>query len=420
MNSSTVSAWQQALATQYNNLRKDIIVQAGEYKTSTGSANAYVLAIDAQYVAYTAGDKFIFNANHTNTGSATLNVNALWAKTLKDTSGNTLTPNSILSWTIVECIYNWTDMIVNSWLSYFSNFYFWDWSDGDVTISSNTTLTRDMYYNNLTVNTGITLNPSGYAIYVRWTLTLNWTGKIIRNWNDWSAWSSATGWAWGNALSKNTCWINLWGWAGWNGISNNNWSVWTDWTSANPSYATTGTVWANWWSGWSGVYLGWAWGTGWTATQWILYNALWNFWKLMSYIASPSRWLETYIWLPSAWGGGAWSGWSWNSGGGGGGAWWNWGNIFVYANIIAWSWTIESKWWNGWNGGTTWSTWSGWGGGWAGWSGWTVILVYRSWTPWTITLTGGSGWTGWAGWSGWSTWTTWPTWTTWQSILITV
>ncbi len=54
-----------------------------------------------------------------------------------------------------------------------------DGSDGDVTISSTTTLTRDMYYNNLTVNSGIALNTNGYRIFVKGTLTNN--GYIQNN-----------------------------------------------------------------------------------------------------------------------------------------------------------------------------------------------------------------------------------------------
>ena len=50
--------------------------------------------------------------------------------------------------------------------------------DGDVVISSNTTLTRDMFYENLTVNEGKILSTGGYRIYVKNTLTLN---GIIRN-----------------------------------------------------------------------------------------------------------------------------------------------------------------------------------------------------------------------------------------------
>ena len=40
-------------------------------------------------------------------------------------------------------------------------------NDGNVTISSNTTLTRDMHYNNLTIDPGVTLNTAGYRVFVR-------------------------------------------------------------------------------------------------------------------------------------------------------------------------------------------------------------------------------------------------------------
>lgn len=42
-----------------------------------------------------------------------------------------------------------------------------DGSDGNVVISSNTTLTRDMYYNNLTINSGNTLYTNGFRIFVK-------------------------------------------------------------------------------------------------------------------------------------------------------------------------------------------------------------------------------------------------------------
>lgn len=56
--------------------------------------------------------------------------------------------------------------------------FFGDGSDGDVTISGATTLTRDMYYNNLTINTGQELKPNGFRIFVRNILTFVGTGKI--------------------------------------------------------------------------------------------------------------------------------------------------------------------------------------------------------------------------------------------------
>lgn len=48
-----------------------------------------------------------------------------------------------------------------------------DGSDGSVTISSNTTLTRNMFYENLTVNSGVVLETAGFGIWVRTLLTLN-------------------------------------------------------------------------------------------------------------------------------------------------------------------------------------------------------------------------------------------------------
>ena len=59
---------------------------------------------------------------------------------------------------------------------------FGDGSDGDVVISVNTTLTRDMHYNNLTIDDGVTLYPDGYVIYARNQLLIN--GTINRNGND--------------------------------------------------------------------------------------------------------------------------------------------------------------------------------------------------------------------------------------------
>ena len=45
--------------------------------------------------------------------------------------------------------------------------------DGNVTITSNTFLTGDMYYNNLTVNSGSTLFTNGFRVFVKDTLTNN-------------------------------------------------------------------------------------------------------------------------------------------------------------------------------------------------------------------------------------------------------
>ena len=45
-------------------------------------------------------------------------------------------------------------------------------NDGNVSITSNTTLTRDMHYNNLTIDPGIVLDTAGYRVFVRNTLAM--------------------------------------------------------------------------------------------------------------------------------------------------------------------------------------------------------------------------------------------------------
>ncbi len=60
---------------------------------------------------------------------------------------------------------------------------FGDGSDGDVTLTGNVTLTRDMFYNNLTIDGAYNINAGGYKIYVKGVLKRNTgsTGKIYNN-----------------------------------------------------------------------------------------------------------------------------------------------------------------------------------------------------------------------------------------------
>lgn len=61
--------------------------------------------------------------------------------------------------------------------SSFDNYY-GNGADGDITISGNVTLSRDMFYNNLTVTQSGVLTTAGYRIFVKNTLIVNGT---IRN-----------------------------------------------------------------------------------------------------------------------------------------------------------------------------------------------------------------------------------------------
>lgn len=379
--------------------------------TSGGSANAFTFYPTIWPTAYVASQKFCFKANFTITGSATLNVYSdqwilLWAKTIKKLDWSTnLSSGDIVNGQEVEVVYDGTNFQMVSPIGQLETvdfsakyFSFWDGSDGAVTISTNTTLTRDMNYTNLTVNNGYTLNPNWFKIYVSWTLTLN--GTISRDGNAGGAWS--TYWAWGGwgALNAGTLWIELaWG----------NWGNWQSYSAGSPSYAWT----------WSSTVYGFldSAGVNWGAS----YQAWWTWWGSKSRLSRMDEFIRTtkgHIqvgvfsfspWLWVSWGGGWWNYWSagaWNYGwawGGGGGNGWQ---IFIeaYTMSLASTSIISSNGWVWWAGSASNS--SGYnGGGGGGGSGWIINIMCNNitQTAWWIIRANGANWwattnqTGWWG-----------------------
>lgn len=65
--------------------------------TTGGSSNAYTLTPNRTISAYADGDTFLIEANHTNTGAATLNVSALGAKSIVTVGGSALGAGEITS-----------------------------------------------------------------------------------------------------------------------------------------------------------------------------------------------------------------------------------------------------------------------------------------------------------------------------------
>lgn len=75
--SSTVAAGGDILATQYNNLRKDVIEGQLIYGADAGGTDTYAITIDAQYTAYVTGTLLVVKFNTANTGACTLAANGL-------------------------------------------------------------------------------------------------------------------------------------------------------------------------------------------------------------------------------------------------------------------------------------------------------------------------------------------------------
>ncbi len=112
--SSTVAAAQQALATQYNGLRLDALQMGGDVNATTGSANAYLLSLDAQIVSITQYAVFKFKASFTNTGAATLNINSIGAISLVKNGSTVLQQGDITSGQAYHVIYDGTNFQLQS------------------------------------------------------------------------------------------------------------------------------------------------------------------------------------------------------------------------------------------------------------------------------------------------------------------
>ena len=110
VNSSTVAANDTITAAERNNLRLDVLEQAGEYRASTGSANAYVVADDAQLGSLVEAQTVVFKANFANTSTATLNFGGFGAKTIKKNGSDNLVAGDIESGQVVVCKYDGTSM----------------------------------------------------------------------------------------------------------------------------------------------------------------------------------------------------------------------------------------------------------------------------------------------------------------------
>jgi hypothetical protein len=82
---------------------------------STGSADAYVLTPTVALGAYVTGERYSFRANFSNTGTATLNISSLGAKTIKKMTASgsaALAANDIRSGQPVTVEYDGTDLIM--------------------------------------------------------------------------------------------------------------------------------------------------------------------------------------------------------------------------------------------------------------------------------------------------------------------
>lgn len=80
------------------------------YAVDSVGTDSYAVTLTTPPAAYATGQTYLFKAGTVNTGAATLNVNGLGAKTIKDRLGNDLSDGDIASGQVVLVIYDGTNM----------------------------------------------------------------------------------------------------------------------------------------------------------------------------------------------------------------------------------------------------------------------------------------------------------------------
>jgi len=91
---------------------KRFFVDIGGSLAAGGVADAYTLTLSASYTAYFDGLYFVCSIPITNTGAATLNVNALGVKAIIDREGNALTAGALVADTIYPFHYDGVNLRV--------------------------------------------------------------------------------------------------------------------------------------------------------------------------------------------------------------------------------------------------------------------------------------------------------------------
>lgn len=258
-----------------------------------------------------------------------------------------------------------------------------DGSDGDVTISSPTTLTRNMFYNNLTVNDVLTTN--GFKIFVKGTISGTGTIKYPTG-------NAASGQTAGAAFSGASYgFVNIAGVDGANAATSANGNNGNAGNAASTSIGVNGVAGGAGGNGTSGKTGGLG-GIAGVATA-ILTKLIYRLFIFLGLDWSPTTLAFVGKYYSSA---GSGSGGSGGSGGAfpsavGGGSGATGGIVFIAARIWSGTFTIQAVGGAGGNGANSSSPENGSGGGGSGGNGGNAIILYhvKTWTG-SYNLAGGA------------------------------
>jgi hypothetical protein len=301
-------------------------------------------------------------------------------------------------------------------LTVYDSGVFGDGSDGDVTISENTNLSRDMYYDDLTIDSGKILFTKGYRIFVKNTLLNN--GTIDHNGGNGGDGGNGSSSEAGAAGERDTevdgsiagYYNGSFGYIGKyssEGLGQNG-TAGDDGNGINGLGGNGGAAGSggNAQISSSTIYTGGSGGTGATVTSTSATIGFRHYPSIITMKVGTSTWFDTFVRGGGAGGGGGQGAISVPSsvaaGGGAGAGACGGGVIVISAYVISNIGTIRANGGNGGNGGTAYVTSGqdcavGGAGAGGGGGGGVIVLFYNELTAGTITVNGGTGGTGGAG-----------------------
>jgi len=106
--SSDVNAVKAATAIAFGLLPSETKLQRGtvNFAVDTGTANTYVVALDSSITSYTDGLQVVFRPLNDNTGSATINLNSLGAKSIRLTDSQPIQAGDISAGAVIDVRYS--------------------------------------------------------------------------------------------------------------------------------------------------------------------------------------------------------------------------------------------------------------------------------------------------------------------------
>lgn len=159
------------------------VIQSWSYTYAWASAtgnDTYVVSMTPALTAYTTGMRISFLTDVANTWACTINVNSLWAKSIKTQAWLDPVDWFLASWSIISLVYDWTNFVIQNPPKLATNAEAWTWTDTKTVITPSQLIyawSTPIAWTDVTVASLTTERNHSTSTY-----TQKYIGTILRTW----------------------------------------------------------------------------------------------------------------------------------------------------------------------------------------------------------------------------------------------